>query len=484
MWAVLLAVSACGGSGGSDPGVPTTITLNDEDVSLAATGVAFQLTAAVEDEDGDPLPDAAVTWESSDGNIVLVSATGVLVAQGPGTAEVTATSGEATATAAVTVNSISALLLHEGNGQTAEPGTAVEVPPAVRVINGTGDPVANVQVRFQVGNASGTLTGDVQLTGADGVARVGSWRLGSEGVNTLNAAVDGADVEGEPAQFIATTAAEGAYDIAIRYLGDFTNAQLLAFAEAELRWESLITGDLVDVAATLPANSCGENPEDPGPFDDLVIFATIEPIDGPFGILGQAGPCFVRVSPAPELTVIGRMIFDTDDMDLLETEGLLNPTILHEMGHVLGFGTLWPDLNLLVDPADPDPAEEDPHFTGATAIAAFNAAGGTPYTGEKVPVMNVGGAGTINSHWRDEVLDPEIMTGFIATGANPLSSITVSALQDMGYTVNVSGADAFTFDPSLRIAKVRRGRQLVNDIISDPIRRMDVNGRIVGVIKR
>jgi hypothetical protein len=31
---------------------------------------------------------------------------------------------------------------------------------------------------------------------------------------------------------------------------------------------------------------------------------------------------------------------------------------------------------------------------------------------------------------------------------------------------------------------VRRGRQMVDDIISDPIRRIDVNGRIVGVIRR
>ena len=46
--------------------------------------------------------------------------------------------------------------------------------------------------------------------------------------------------------------------------------------------------------------------------------------------------------------------------------------------------------------------------------------------------MDVGGAGTINSHWRDEVFDPEIMTGFIDAGVNPLSAITVSALAGSG----------------------------------------------------
>jgi Leishmanolysin len=187
-----------------------------------------------------------------------------------------------------------------------------------------------------------------------------------------------------------------------------------------------------------------------------------------------------------DLTVIGRMQFDEDDIDLLEEDGSLQDVILHEMGHVLGFGTLWSELGLLQDPseADPEPPLADTHFTGADAIAAFNAAGGTGYTGAKVPVMNVGGAGTVNSHWRDDVFDPEVMTGFLNAGFNPLSAITVASLADMGYTVDASGADPFSIDPTIRIAGVRRGRQMVDDIISDPIRRIDVNGRIVGVIRR
>ena len=187
-------------------------------------------------------------------------------------------------------------------------------------------------------------------------------------------------------EFLATTANAGGYNITVRYLGDITNAQLLAFAEAELRWESIITGDLADVNDNLPANSCGDNPATDGPFDDLTIFVTIEPIDGPFGVLGQAGPCFVRVPG--DLTVIGRMQFDEDDMELLEGEGSLQAVILHEMGHVLGFGTLWGPqaADLLVDPADPDtPALEDPHFTGALALAAFDAAGGTTYAERRSP---------------------------------------------------------------------------------------------------
>ena len=212
---------------------------------------------------------------------------------------------------------------------------------------------------------------------------------------------------------------------------------------------------------------------------------TIEPIDGPFGVLGQATPCFVRVPG--DLTVIGRMQFDTDDVEPLETEGVLQAVILHEMGHVLGFGTLWgvDAANLLVDPANPTTPEiEDPHFIGAGALAAFDAAGGTGYGGAKVPVMDIGSAGTINSHWRDDVFDPELMTGFLSDGFNPLSEVSIESLADLGYTVDVSQADPFTLAPALRIAGQRRGRQLVNDVINEPIRRIDASGRVVGVIPR
>ena len=54
---------------------------------------------------------------------------------------------------------------------------------------------------------------------------------------------------------------------------------------------------------------------------------------------------------APDIPVLGLMKFDTADLDVLESGGLLQAVILHEMGHVLGFGTIWSDLNLLADPS-------------------------------------------------------------------------------------------------------------------------------------
>jgi hypothetical protein len=486
-----LAAVGCGG-GSNGPSIPAEITLNSSAVNLAAAGQTQQFTATVLDENGDPIPDAPVDWSTDDPAIATVSSEGLATAQSPGIANVTATAGDVSASAAVTVQSTASLEIADGNGQTAAAGAAVPNPPAVRVLDALSNPVSGVRVRFTVGSASGSVTGESQTTGADGIARVGSWRLGSGGVNTLTATVDGAEVDGEPAEFFATTADPAGFDITVRFVGQTpSSSQALAFAEAELRWEGFITGDLTDVAGDIDANDCGSNPATSGPFDDVTIFVTIETIDGEGGVLGQAGPCFVRDAQGnpsvvgDKLTVIGRMQFDVDDMALLEDGGFLQAVVLHEMGHVLGFGTLWDDFGLLVDPADSDPAIEDPHFTGPQALAAFNAAGGGPYAGQKVPVMDVGGPGTINSHWRDEVFDPELMTGFLNNGFNPLSAISVRSLEDLGYTVNVAGADAFTLNLTpIRLAGQPQGRQLINDIISDPIRKMTRDGRVVGVIRR
>ena len=82
------------------------------------------------------------------------------------------------------------------------------------------------------------------------------------------------------------------------------------------------------------------------------------------------------------------------------------------------------------------------------------------------------------------MFDSEIMTGFLDPGPVILSAVSITSLADMGYEVDVGQADPFTINPAIRVAGARRGRQLVNDIIRDPIRRVDVNGRIVGVIRR
>jgi hypothetical protein len=131
------------------------------------------------------------------------------------------------------------------------------------------------------------------------------------------------------------------------------------------------------------------------------------------------------------------MEFDTADLGALQQSGQLQSVILHEMGHVLGIGTIWTDKGLLSGAGT-----NDPIFTGLNATAQYNQIFGTNAPG--VPVENMGGPGTAGAHWRESILDNELMTGYLNNGTNPLSRITVGSLADLGYTVNYAAADPYT----------------------------------------
>ncbi|MBK8006646.1 MAG: hypothetical protein IPK12_22905 [Gemmatimonadetes bacterium] len=84
------------------------------------------------------------------------------------------------------------LAISGGNNQTATVGTAVAVAPAVLVKDQRGNGIPGITVTFQVASGGGAVTGAQATTDQGGVARVGSWVLGTAtGANTLNAAVTG-----------------------------------------------------------------------------------------------------------------------------------------------------------------------------------------------------------------------------------------------------------------------------------------------------
>lgn len=177
------------------------------------------------------------------------------------------------------------------------------------------------------------------------------------------------------------------------------------------------------------------------------------------------------------------MEFDDADLDRQERQGRLKSLILHEMGHVLGIGTLWRYHNLLRNPSSQTDSQ-DTHFVGPSAVAAFDAAGGAGYTGgAKVPVENTGGAGTRNSHWRRSVFGNELMIGWL-TDSTPLSAITIQSLADLGYTVDPGLADGYGLaDAAAAAAMPGEGIHLGHDVLQGPIVVVDRNGRIVRVIR-
>ena len=89
----------------------------------------------------------------------------------------------------------------------------------------------------------------------------------------------------------------------------------------------------------------------------------------------------------------------------------------------------------------------NPYFTGANGVFRFDMDGGTSYAGTPVPVENQGGPGTADGHWRESIMGGELMTGYISFIGNPLSTITVGSLSDLGYTVSYLNSDPYTVSP-------------------------------------
>ncbi|WP_420130540.1 leishmanolysin-related zinc metalloendopeptidase [Longimicrobium sp.] len=371
-----------------------------------------------------------------------------------------------------------------GNRQAAMGGTLLPARPAVLVKDGAGNPLPGRAVTFSITGGGGTATDAVVTTDAAGIARVGAWMLGSVAdLNTMTATVAGTGVTGNPANFQASGCQGGGgpgYAITLCFSSTFTPSQRTVFESAVARWQGLVTGDLPGVPINQPVGFCGSAmPALNMTVDDLVIFAAIQPLDGPGGVLGSAGPCWLRDSG--HLPVVGLMRFDTDDVAGLETSGRLGNVILHEMGHVLGIGTIWPDLNLVQNPTPAGGPPLDSWFSGAGGIAGFNAIGGATYTGgQKVPVENTGSAARMNTHWRESVLVNELMTPSLNPGINPLSVLSVRSLADLGYTVNQAGADPFFLTLSLR-ANAGQGESLplIGDVETGPIHRQDARGRVI-----
>lgn len=486
-------------------GAPDAIVIAKGDAQSATAGTAVSIRPAVSVRDGgsNPVSGISVTFSVLEGGGSITGA--VVTTNAAGIAEIgswtlgtvaganrlqAASNGLApiTITATGVPGPAASVAVEAGDGQSAAAGTPVPVAPAVRVSDAHGNPVAGVPVTFAVTAGGGSVAAAAQSTGPTGIATVGGWTLGTTpGANGLRATVAGTGIAGSPIGFVATGTAAGsgpAYDIEIRYNAGSspTGAQLSAFASAETKWESLITGDLPPVAVNRPAGTCSSSSPISETVDDLVIFVTLEPIDGPGGVLGTAGPCLIRFGTL--LPVAGTMRFDTADLATLESNGLLDDVVLHEMGHVLGIGTLWGSLGFLADPAAAGGV--DPHFTGPSAISAFNALGGSGYGGAKVPVEAGGGAGTQDGHWRESVLDRELMTGWIDAGSNPLSLLTASSLDDLGYTVDSGAADAFgiSISPSIVPRAGTTGLKLEGDMSLVPIEVVDPGGRPVRRIPR
>jgi hypothetical protein len=261
---------------------------------------------------------------------------------------------------------------------------------------------------------------------SDGTVTLPMWTLGRSALpQTLHVGLGtiGTDV---------SASVQTDYNIDVRFFGaDPTDAQKALFTNAAARISAIVTGDIPDVTLTnfSATASCGLAglPVVNETVDDLLIFAAVQNIDGPGGILAEAGPCLFRNPTSGNFAVVGVMLLDAADIESATSRGMLQDIITHEMLHIVGIGTLWDVKNLIAAAGTPSVA-----YAGGSAVCSSS-----------VPVENNGVRGTADAHWRESTFQSELMTGYVNLGGMPLSAITVGSLADMGYTVNALAADPF-----------------------------------------
>jgi adhesin/invasin len=190
-----LKVSFTVGAGASQSSVaaaPTSITACG--TGCAAGTTASTVTVTVRDALGNVINGATVTPSATGSSNTFTPASGTTGANGVFTTTFSSTKAEVktisavangtaiTQTAAVTVNAATPVSMAEVPGtnlQAARVGPPVATLPAVLVSDQFGNPVPGVSITFGSVTGGGVIGGSPASTGVDGIARPGSWQLGT-----------------------------------------------------------------------------------------------------------------------------------------------------------------------------------------------------------------------------------------------------------------------------------------------------------------
>ena len=480
------------------PGPPTHLELEWGDGQSGTVGAVLPepIMVEVQDQYGNLIAGATVNWSAATGSVSVASS--LTDANGHASASWTigtvAGTGNQSATgslpgvfgaqwtfiATARPGPAATMTLVSGDAQGAIIGTKLATPLAVKVEDTYGNSISGLAVTWDPTLGGGWVSTPQSPTTAAGVSTVTRTLGNAVGPQTTNALLFGAT----PLQVTFNATGDplvSEYAITLRYLTAMSPLRQAAFDNAAARWSSIIYGDLPNVPVFAAAGTvCGPAyPAINETIDDVLIFATIDSIDGPGGILGAAGPCLRR--GGSRWTVVGGMEFDVADVGSMEASGIFEAVILHEMAHVLGFGTWWTVAPSLLAGAVAT-GGFDPYFIGPLAKDRFAFSGGAFYGGPTVPVEAGGGPGTRDSHWRESVMGRELMTGYISLTANPLSSITVASLGDMAYTVSYAFVDPYNVSGvNVRMPGGGGEIHLVERIPDWTLKEIDAQGRITGV---
>ena len=163
--------------------VPTRIMITPATTTLTAIGQTVQLSATVLDQNGQPVPGAVVTWSSGNAAVATVSAQGLVTAVMNGTAQITARTGNASASISVSVaQSAVRITITPAEATLMALGETVQLSAAV--LDQNGQPVDGAVVTWSSsdeavatvspqGLVTAVMNGTAQITARAGSASAG-----------------------------------------------------------------------------------------------------------------------------------------------------------------------------------------------------------------------------------------------------------------------------------------------------------------------
>ena len=466
--AILFAVAGCTHKDTTAPRAQPASITSVEGVALqvtAGSAVAPAPTFVVNDANGNAIGGVPVTIAIASGGGTLAGAP-AQSSSGPtpvGTWTLGTVAGPNTLTVMVaglapfTITRVGApgppfaMIVTSGNNQSAPAGTPLAQPITFKLTDKFGNGVQNTTVTFRVTFGEGAFASGATTaqTGADGTATAPPWTLGKLAVLQQISAAAGNIAATANATVRTQYAAE------VRFYGPAVDpTYAAAFTRAINRINAEVVGALpaVTLSAFDVAGMCGVTGVAPlnETIGSLVVYVTVKPIDGTGKIIASSGPCIVR--SAGQLTIIGIMTFDVADVQNISNSGQLTDVVLHEMQHVLGFGTLW---TAVTPPLSINSGTAQTAFTGPQGIqGCVQSGGGAGVCTPTIPLENTGGPGTIDGHWRKTIFGAELMTGFISAPGTPmpLSVMTIGSLADLGYQTNAAAADPYRVPSALGLS--------------------------------
>jgi hypothetical protein len=246
----------------------------------------------------------------------------------------------------------------------------------------------------------------------------------------------------------ATSAHAGPFNVTLTIANpqEFTANQLqiaqVAAAKAELLWENVIVGyqpgiSLMGISATITGTTTG--------FGQANFTGTVQ--QGGFR-LSTGGAIQINVNILEEYSN-----FNGTGVNIIDE------LIAHEIGHVMGIGSLWNVNGLYVFGTG--------RYTGQYGLAAYRAE--FDPTATFVPVELAGEPSTANQHW-DQIMRSSVQEGNPSDpfSLSPLLGITDAQDRDFALELMTGAIDPDYGDPFLSNTTVQSLRDLGFAVVPEP----------------